>query len=315
MIEIPSKRTLSWDVIAVLGYAAAVVPLQWIVLPSPIRIVLLTPMLLFLPGFTLSTVLFPGRPAEDGSIVKTEVSRLGLIERVALSVGLSAGLLPLLAFGFDLVLGRVAGPIVVVTAVFSAVMALLGGVRRSRLLERDRFEIPIVRWFDGMAMAVEDDSTRTAVVNVVLAGSVVLAVGAVGIGFAVPQNGATFTDFAVGTEEGGEFVTDGYPEGLAVGESTETAVLIENNEGESTEYHVVARFERVQDGTVTDIQDADGFSVAVESGETVVESYGVTRSMTGDDVRLRFLLYRDEPPTEPQPETAYRTVHVWVDGE
>ncbi|MFC6873698.1 DUF1616 domain-containing protein [Halobellus marinus] len=314
MIENSSNRILSRDVVAVLVYTAAVVWLHWIGLPSPIRLVLLAPVLLFLPGFTLSTVLFPGQPTEDGATTDDEISRLGLVERAAISVGISVGLLPLFAFGFDVVLGRVVGPIIVVTGVFSAVMALIGGYRRSQLSERDRFEIPIETWFGEISTA--GDSTETAVVNIVLAVSVLLAIGAVGVAFAVPQDGATFTDFAVGSDQNGEFVTDNYPDDLAVGETADMAVLIENNEGEPTEYSVVARFERVQNGSVTAVEDAGEFTVTVESGETVIQSHSVTRSMTGEDVRLRFFLYRGEPPTDlGGADTAYRSVHVWVDVE
>lgn len=315
MTETTSERRLPWDAIAVLCYAAAVIPLQWIALASPIRIVLLAPALLFLPGFALTTVLFPGRSADGETVARAEMSRISLVERAALSVGVSVGLLPLLAAGFDLVLGRIVGPTIVVIAVFSGGMALLGGVRRLRLPRADRFEVPIARWFDELTAAVSGESTGTAVANVLLAGSVVLALGAVGVAFAVPQEGATFTHFAVGTEQEGEFVTDDYPDDLAVGEVAETAVLIENNEGGPMEYHVATRFEQVQDGTVTVVQDADEFTVTVESGETATESYSATRSITGDNVRLRFLLYRDEPPTDPRPETAYRTVHIWIDTE
>jgi uncharacterized membrane protein len=227
-----------------------------------------------------------------------------------------AGLLPLFAFGFDLVLGQVVGPTIAVTAVFSAAMALLGGYRRSQLSDRDRLELPIETWVDELTTAVTDESTETAVVNVVLAVSILLAIGAVGVAFAVPQESTTFTDFAVGSEQDGEFVTDDYPDDLAVGETAEMAVLIENNEGEPTEYSVVARFERVEDGTVTAVEEAGEFTVTVASGETAVESHSVTRSMTGDDVRLRFFLYRGEPPTDlGGAETAYRSVHVWVDVE
>ncbi|OYR46158.1 DUF1616 domain-containing protein [Halorubrum sp. Hd13] len=325
----PSGRVLSWDVLAVLGYAAAVAPLQWIGLPPSVRIALLTPLLLFLPGYALSTVLFPKRPAEGGSRVNSGFGRLGgrgstaddsgsridMIERTALGVGLSLGLLPLFAFAFDLVLGRVVGPIIVVSAVFSALMALIGGFRRSRLPESDRFEVPIWRWYDDLTAAVVDEQPRVAVVNVALAVSVVLALGAVGVAFAVPQEGATFTEFAVGSEEGGEFVTDEYPDGLAVGETAEPALLIENREREVVEYHVVARFERVEDGAVVAAEEAGGFSVTVEPGETVVETHRVTPPMTGEDVRLRFLLYREEPQTSLGTEPAYRSVHVWIDVE
>ena len=332
MIGNSSGRNLPWDVVAVLVYAAAVVPLQWVDLPSSPRIVLLAPALLFLPGFTLSTVLFPGRSLEEGSNSFTgfasrtspseaeaaageRVARLGLIDRAAVSVGVSVALLPVFAFGFDIVLGSVVGPIIVVTTAFSAVMAVLGGILRLRVPAGDRFEIPIRRWFDELATSVTDTSTGVAVVNVVLVGSVVLAVGAVGIAFVAPQQGATFTEFAVGTEQDGEFVSGDYPDDLAVGETAETAILIENHEGDPTEYSVVARFESVEDGTVTAVEDAGEFSVTVEPGATVVETHRVTRSMRGDDIRLRFLLYRGEPPTDPSPANAYRSVHLWVDVE
>jgi len=329
MNETPSGRVLSWDVLAVLGYAAAVAPLQWIGLPSSIRIALLTPVLLFLPGFTLSTVLFPGKPARDDSSVNSGFARLGgsgstskdrdsridMVERTALGLGLSLGLIPLFAFAFDLALGRVVGPIIVVSAVFSALMALVGGVRRSKMPESDRFEVPIGRWFDDLTAGVVDESPGVAAVNVALAVSVVLALGVVGVAFAVPQEGATFTEFAVGSERGGEFVTDDYPDGLAVGETAEPALLIENREREVVEYHVVARFERVEDGTVVAAEEAGGFTVTVEPGETAVETHRVTPPMTGENVRLRFLLYRDEPQTGLGTEPAYRSVHVWTDVE
>ena len=325
----PSGRVLSWDVLAVLGYAAAVAPLQWIGMPSPIRIALLTPLLLFLPGFTLSTVLFPRQPTGGGSRANGmysrlsgsgsagdgETSRLGIVERTALGVGLSVGILPLFAFGFELALGEIAGPIIAVTAVFSGVMALIGGLRRSRVPEKDRFDIPIWQWTDEITASVSEESPGVAAINVALAVSVVLALGAVGVAFAVPQEGATFTEFSVGTEQDGEFVTDDYPDELAVGETAEPALLIENREREVVEYHVVARFERVQDGTVVAAEEAGGFSVTVEPGETAVETHRVTPPMTGEDVRLRFLLYRNEPETGLGTEPAYRSVHVWIDVE
>lgn len=333
MTKISPERIITWDVVAVLVYSVAVVPLQWIELPSSVQVVLLAPALLFLPGFALSTVLFPGQPTKGGSGPRGEyrsstsaspfggeatsdgVSRLALVERAGLSVGISVGLLPLLALAFDLVLGTVVGPIISVVTVGSAVTILIGGVRRSQVPETDRFEIPIRRWFEEADRAVTDASPGVAVVNVALAVSVVLALLALGVAFAAPNQGATFTEFAVGSERGGEFVTDDYPDDLAVGETAQPAVLIENHEPEPIEYHVIARFERVEDGTVTAAEEAGRFTVTVEPGEAVVESQRITRSMAGEDIRLRFLLYRDEPQTDLGNEPAYRSVHVWLSVE
>lgn len=334
MNETPPGGTILWDVIAVLLYAVAVIPLQWIPFPSTGRIVLVTPILLFVPGYALTTVLFPGRPIDDGAgstggaglkpfasgdyqdaETSDDIARLGIIERAAISVGLSVALLPLFAFAFDAIIGEIVGPVIVVAAVFSTIMILIGRVRRTGLPESDRHVVPIGRWFDEITGELTRDSTGTAAANVVLAISVVLAVGAVGIAFAVPQEGASFTDLSVGTMQDGEFVTDEYPDDIQPLEVTETAVLIENNEGESMEYTVVARFERVQDETVVSVEDAGRFTVTLDAGETAIENHSATPSMTGTDVRLRFLLYRGEPPADPRPGSAYRSVHVWIDVE
>ena len=334
MTEISPERILSWDVVVAIVYAALVVPLQWIGPLSPIQIVLLAPALLFLPGYALTTVLFPGQPTTagsghragkrfaahsprfgEGSTTDDGASRLDLVERAALSVGVSVGLLPLFALGFDLVLGTVVGPVIATATVGSTVAMLVGGVKRSQLPEGDRFHIPIGRWFEDAESAVVDESPGVAAVNVALAVSVVLALLTVGVAFAAPNSGATFTEFAVGSEQGGEFVTDDYPDDLSVGEPAEPAVLIENREGEPIEYHVIVRFEQVQNGTVPAAEQAERFSVAVEPGETVVETNRITRSMRGDNVRLRFLLYREEPQTDLGNEPAYRSVHVWLSVE
>lgn len=331
MSESSANRILTWDLIVVVVYSVVLISVQGVDFSSPARLVLLTPALLFLPGFALTTVLFPGEPIREGSglqvisyfsasdrnvgnkaTTRDTVSRIGLVERSALAVGLSVGLLPFFAIAFDLLLGRVVGPIVVTTAVFSAGMMLIGGVRRSQVAKSDRFELPIRQWFDDVKAAVNDEPVGVTVVNVVLAVSIVVALVAVGVAFALPNQGATFTEFAIGTEQNGEFVTDDYPDELAVGESADTAVLIENHERELIEYHVVARFERVEDDTVTETQEAGRFTVTVEPGESAIESYRITRSMTGENVRIRFLLYREEPQSNLGNEPAYRSGHIWI---
>lgn len=329
-----ANRILTWDVIAVVAYSVVLILVSGVDLSTPARFVLLSPGLLFLPGFALTTVLFPGQPlrqesgrqgmsffsTSDRSVVNNstttgEAPQIGIVERSALSVGLSVGLLPFFALVFDLVLGRVVGPIIVATAVFSAGMMVIGAVRRSNVAEDHRFQIPIWRWVDDAEAAVSDRSLGVAVVNVALAVSIVIALAAVGVAFALPNQGATFTEFAIGSEQDGEFVTDDYPDDLAAGETAEPAVLIENHERESIEYHVVARFERVQDDAVTETEEAGRFTVTVEPGETAIESYEITRSMTGENVRLRFLLYREEPQSNLGNEPAYRSGHIWVDNE
>jgi len=35
--------------------------------------------------------------------------------------------------------------------------------------------------------------------------------------------------------------------------------------------------------------------------------------MTGENLRVQYLLYRGDPPAEPTQENAYRSLHLWVD--
>jgi uncharacterized membrane protein len=90
-IAMPNKRTISVDIPIV----AALVLLTdlFILIPAlaatPIRSVLGLPMVLFLPGYALIAALFPGKDDLDG------------IERLALSLGLSIAVVPLIGLGLN----------------------------------------------------------------------------------------------------------------------------------------------------------------------------------------------------------------------
>jgi uncharacterized membrane protein len=50
--------------------------------------------------------------------------------------------------------------------------------------------------------------------------------------------------------------------------------------------------------------------LAADSG--TVEPVNVTPTLRGSDMRLRFLLYRGDPPDEPSIETASHETHLWL---
>lgn len=53
--------------------------------------------------------------------------------------------------------------------------------------------------------------------------------------------------------------------------------------------------------------------MTVDPDGSVTERLTVTPSIQGDDVRLTILLYADSVPENPSRDTAYRSVHVWMD--
>ena len=305
----------TWDVVAVVLYAAGAVALDTPQIPSAIRILAVAPVLLFLPGYGLASVLFPGGPAPRRSPLSrraAEVPRLGLIERIAVSFGLSLALLPPLALAFGTVLGTLVGPVVPVVAVIAVVTTLIGAVRRAILPEADRFTVPLAEWIEEAQAGAIDGSTRTAAVNLALAVSVLLAVGIAGVAFAAPQDGASYTEFAVGTERDGGFVAGDYPTDAAVGEPITLQLQLENRERTEMTYHVVPQFERVSNGDVSEVVRTDAFDLTVGPGETTTQSHEVSPPIVGDDVRLTYLLYVDDPPENPGRDSAYRSVHVWM---
>ena len=100
---------------------------------SPVRILLGLPLVLFLPGYSLIAVLFPGKDDLDG------------IERVALSFGLSIAVVPLLGLALNYTPFCIRlSPVLFVLSIFTVSLAISAGVRRSMIPEKDRFVVEIV---------------------------------------------------------------------------------------------------------------------------------------------------------------------------
>ncbi|MGB2842094.1 MAG: DUF1616 domain-containing protein [Halobacteriota archaeon] len=90
---------------------------------TPIRIILGLPLVLFLPGYSLITALFPRKDDLDA------------IERIALSFGLSIAITPLLGLALNYTpFGIRLSPILIVLSVFSISLAICAYVRRSMIL-------------------------------------------------------------------------------------------------------------------------------------------------------------------------------------
>ena len=97
---------------------------------SPIRIILGLPLVLFLSGYSLIATLFPRKDDLDA------------IERIALSFGLSIAITPLLGLALNYTpFGIRLSPILIVLSIFTISPALGAYVRRSMILEGDRFSV------------------------------------------------------------------------------------------------------------------------------------------------------------------------------
>ena len=241
------------------------------------------------------------------------------IERVALSFGLSIAITPLIGlllnftpFGIRLV------PIVLSIGGFTLLASAVAALRRQELPVEERFEVPYRAWAGAARAELFEPETRLdAVLNVVLVVSLLLAVSSVGYAVLVPKSGESFSEFYLLTEnESGALVADDYPENFTVGGSQPLVVGIGNHEHEQVDYSVVAQLQRVSvqnnSTTVRERRELDRFSRSIPANGSANWTHDVTPTMTGDRLRLTYLLYRGSPPESPTTENAYRETHLWV---
>ncbi|WP_435079122.1 DUF1616 domain-containing protein [Halococcus sp. AFM35] len=250
-------------------------------------------------------------PRRDGSIDG--------IERVALSFGLSIAITPLIGlvlnftpFGIRLV------PIVLSIGGFTLLASAVAALRRQELPTEERFRVPYRTWAGAARAELFAPETRLdAVLNVVLVVSLLLAVSSVGYAVLVPKSGESFSEFYLLTEnESGALVADDYPQNFTVGQSQPLVVGIGNHEHEQVEYSVVAELQRVSiqnnSTTVRESRTLNRFSRTIPANESANWTHDVTPTMTGERLRLTYLLYRGSPPANPTVENAYRETHLWV---
>ena len=293
-------------------------------LPSPVRAVLGIPLVLFAPGYMLVTAAYPGRRTAalgGGSILTagTEESGPGLgpVERVALAVGLSVAVVPLVGAAVWAAAGALSRGLVLDGLV--GVVGLLFPVavgRRYALAPEERFVTRpkaqirrVRRWIVGPSPVV-------TAANVLLVASILLAAGTGTYALAVPVDGESFSTAMLLAQQDGELTAEGYPTNFTAGQAEPLTVQLTNSENAKTSYTVVTAVERV---TATDSRvridsqsELDRSRLTLGRGETARIHQDVAPDLTGEDVRLSYYVYRGEAPERPESATAYRDLHLWI---
>jgi uncharacterized membrane protein len=146
--------------------------------------------------------------------------------------------------------------------------------------------------------------------------SVALLVGSAG--YVATDPGDEYTEFYVLSEnQNGELVAGDYPTDLTMGQPNRLVLGVGNRGGRSMEYTVVAQLQRISgeddERTVVERETLDRIRITASANETVRREHSFTPGMSGDRLRLVYLLYEGDVPAEPTIETADQRVHLWVD--
>ena len=294
---------------------------------TPLRTVLALAFMLFIPGYALVAALFPEKPGdesseptpEEESLVPGNGGSISHMERVALSFGTSVAsvmiiglVLNITPFGLRLssVLTAVAGTTLGLTYIAT--------YRRLRVPEANRLVLPFGAWAQSTVNTFTTyDSRADALFSVVAVVALLIAVTTAGYAFAVPPQGDPFTEFYIVTEgDDEELVADDYPTDLTVGEPESLVVGIGNHEHRNVRYSLVVELQEVAiEGDSTTVLERDELhrqQIIVGDGDSAHEEVSITPERDGDQLRLAFMLFKNEPPAEPTIDNAYRQNHLWV---
>lgn len=279
---------------------------------------------LLVPGYAFVAALFP--EPSDQAISLTSRSdgqaRGGIdwLERLALSFVTS---IVVVTFLMVLLSGSQSGiqreSVVIGLSVFTLVATVVAAIRRVTLPSGHRYAFPAGSWIATTFRKVWSPRTRLdAAMHVVVAVALVGAVVSAGYAVSVPRSGESFTEFYVVTEnENGELVADEYPTNVIAGEQQSLVVGLSNQEHRTQDYSVVVLLQRAdRDGNQATVREKRVVATkqlsSVSHNDTEHRRITFTPEMTGEDLRLQFLLYRGPPPETLSVESAYHDLHIWL---
>jgi uncharacterized membrane protein len=299
---------------------------------TPVPFIVGVPFVLFIPGYALTAALFPETEIENSGqdfdhvgdhhrVASSGVPVRGSIdgiERVALSFGTSVAIVPLLGVGLQFMpWGLQLVPLFFAISGFTVLATVVAVRRRWALPPEARFRVPYQEWGATIRAELFDPETRTdLVLNGLIVVGILLAGAGITYAVTVQKQETAFTEFYILTEnETGVLVSEDYPTNYTLGEAKPIHISIGNHEQRQMDYTVVVELQRMQTTNTTRVQtthELQRVQASVPANRTWRQTVTVTPSMTGQGLRLVFLLYQKDPPAQPRVANAYREVHLGV---
>jgi uncharacterized membrane protein len=310
------------DVWVVLGLLA-VSNVALLLIPSPVRLMLAGVFLCLLPGYALTTLVFPaqrGRETAKSLRKNLKNGALGDGERAALSLGLSSALIPLLGMGMAAAALPLTLQNILLVATAFVVVAIAGGtVRRLQKVSDKRYKAPFWYWLSEVYQLFQGN-TVDIVLNIGLAVVIIAAMSTFTVALTTPQGGVEYTETSLLTESpDGELVAGNYPTEFGPGGQADLVLRVSNHEGKNMVYTVVVQLQRLEserdsegDRAVTARSRLLRDSQQVEAGNTWDYDHTVTPIMFGEDLRVVYLIYADVPPENPTTDNAYRYLSLSI---
>ena len=217
------KYKSSWDLVVIIVLSGLLILSILIVPDFWLRLIIGLPFLLFFPGYALITALFP------------EKKSLDVVERMALSFGLSIAITPLIGFGLNYTpFGIRLEPILFSVALFIIALSLAAYWRRGGVQEPYLPFDPKILYGSLMSQYRKEKGVDK-VLTIILVISILSSVAALAYVVAFPMEGEKFTEFYILGPDG---KATGYPHNLTIGQNASVIVGIANHELRQVHYVV-----------------------------------------------------------------------------
>jgi uncharacterized membrane protein len=282
-----------WDLYAIIIISALLLFSILLVPDFWLRLIIGLPFLLFFPGYVAVAALFPERKS------------MGMTERLALSLGLSIAITPLIGFALNYTtFGIRLEPILFSITLFNFTLSIVSFWRRSNVKE-PYLPFDPKTLFASLASLSRAEKGLDKALSIVLVISIVSSVAALAFVVAIPKEGNKFTEFYILGPNG---KASGYPHNLTVGENASVIVGIANHELRKVHYIVQswlvnASFADNQT-TIHHMYYFDSFDVVLNHTAVDLEApwtvqwqqnYGFNVSIDGE-YKLWFFLFKDTVP-------------------
>jgi uncharacterized membrane protein len=278
----------AWDLVAILSLSVLLIAIIYLYPESNFRKVIGLAFILFFPGYSLISFLFP------------ENRDLDKIERIALSFGLSIAITPLIGLILNFTpFGIGLSSILFSLASFNVLFSLLAIKRRFGA--RD----PFVPRVGRKAIGWEGMGKLDKILTLILAIAILASIFALIYVITTPKQGEKFTEFYILGEKG---KASDYPTRLRIGQNASVIIGIANHEYGKVNYTIeiwLVNASYVNNRTIIHhMYFLDGFRVTLDHTPVSVEGnwtpqweklYTFSIDKAGR-YKLWFLLFKDQAP-------------------
>ncbi len=239
--------------------------------------------ILFLPGYSIMTILFPRN--DD----------LKIINRLALSFIWSIAIALLNSITLNYITSEdILTSTAISISIFTLFLQPVSYLRREQVSER--FSTGLAELFKSHKTSFNAKSQRDRFISFFLIIFVILVISMTVYAIAAPKDGEKYTEFYILGPNG---MASDYPTNLTIGEAGNVTLGIVNHEYSTVNYEMVIKLNNYT---------INATNVTLSNNQTYSKLFTFTPSTSGQNQKVEFLLYR-----LPDNQTVYRYLFLHMD--